>query len=178
MKNLILILSLTLVSAFAYADQDVLGGRLINKRGSVMELRCTIGYAEDCSEIGVFMGSNESDLILVNTIDAAELDINEINRDARRESARDVNGTYTGYGFIGTAIGVLSGNGVVLTLGVLVDVAKSPFVLATYLPHRLVHLITFNRIKRKVKFMLDPKKIGKTKRISERDLRALNQSMN
>lgn len=176
MKNLILILSLIVVS-FAHAADGALGGTLVNKRGEALELRCTIGYDEDCSEIGVFAGRYGEELVLINTIAASELDLKEINRNARVDSARDLNGEYTAIGFIGTAVGLLSDNAIVFSLGVLVDLAKSPVVLATYIPHRIAHLITFNRIKRKVKFMLNAEKIGKTKRISIRDLQALSNNI-
>lgn len=182
MKNLILMFSLVIMSV-AHSAENSIGGTLENRKtGETIEFRCTIGYDDNCQEIGAYYGDSQYEPYLIRTYKTQELDARELARETRRASWRELNNDYVGVGLVGTAVGVVVcafGEACILpiTLGVAVDIVKAPVVIVGFVPHKISDMVTFNRIKTRINFLLNPEKVGKTKKMRNRDFNALLKNL-
>ncbi len=184
MKQLILLISLFIISANAHAD--FIGGILKTKDGQKMALECVqTSDAGNCVTMNVLIKWNEGyDFERMMTFDVQEMDRDELQRHANEYANDDINDNYATAAAVGTitgfAVAYYSQSGIIgvpaLVLGAAIDVVKAPVIGVLYLTHKGSDLLMKKKMMKGLKFMLDPKKIGKEKYLRKRYFSSLRQS--
>lgn len=173
MKVLILSLAALLTySSFASTDikDEFLGGVLKTRAGSKMALKC-VSYFEDgnCREAKLMEKSAESSTFTsYHTINIEKLDMDQVRDEAYRRSGQRLDSSYNESVFSVSVNILVNDDDILLPVGLAIDAAKAPVLLAIYLVHKPLDLIARRRMIKGFKFMLDPRKKSKERRISSR----------
>ena len=181
MKTTFLIIAL-LFSSASFA-QDLMGG-VVDSSGRQLALSCVSQNNDgNCEEIDVLIKYNKGERFEAMTTLRA-IDPADIAAFAKKRANRDLNETYSETALIGVGIGGavlwVSGSAVVgipaMVVGGAVDIVKAPVVGALYLTHKISDVFAKARLKKLVKFMMNPKKVGKTKKTRKRYMKGLSSA--
>ena len=172
-----LIVSLILALSFNANATEFMGGVVKSAEGKMAFACESKDENNKCQEIRVLFdwGNGFEEINRFHRADQREL-----GNEATSEAREDLNDAYVGAAFAGTAVGVAamwySNNPVAVPLfvvGVAADIAKAPLVGLAWIGHKISDAFAKRRIRKLVGFMLDEKKVGKTKRTRKRYLRAI-----
>lgn len=184
MKKLIVFITLIFISANAHAE--FMGGVLKTHKGQKMAMTCVEkSQAGNCTSFDIMIKwYDDMEFERMVTVDVQEMDQEELRRHANAYANEEINEDYATAAYAGTvtgfAIAYFSNSGIIgvpaMVLGAAVDIVKAPFVGVLYLTHRGSDLVMKKQMTKGLKFMMNPKKKGKEKRLRKRYFSALRQS--
>jgi len=184
MKKLLVLITFIFISTNAHAE--FIGGILKTHKGQKMALKCVeTSETGNCVSMDVMIKweyTEEFERML--NFDVEEMDREELRRHASEYANEDINENYATAAYAGTvtgfAVAYYSQSGIIgvpaMVLGAAIDIVKAPVVGVLYLTHKGSDLLMKKKMMKGLKFMLNPEKKGKEKRLRKRYFSALRQS--
>ena len=185
MKNLTLIIGLLISTTFMATPlmaTDYMGGIVKNGDDSLGIVCVSLDNDNNCEEFDVIK-SNEGKGYSIATY--SKVPVKTIVNGAKERARRELNQDYQGAFYIGTAFGYITTwvtkNKFItvpaIVAGVSIDIIKAPIVGTAFLIHKINDSFMKRRLRKLLKFMINPKKIGKSKNTRTRYFDAFQSAL-